>query len=197
MKTCFRSVPFGSAWINEWARFLLAWSRNPLRTGAVAPSSKGLSKKMATMAAPPLGTRVVELGPGTGVVTAALLKVGVREQDLVLVELDPQFALQLRERYPQATILEEDAITVVSRLAKSPDKQSTIVSSLPLFAFSKADRATFARCALKALLPDGKLVQFTYNLVSPIEQNQRIRVWKSRRIWRNIPPATVWAFGPK
>src|SRR4051812_50204730 len=47
---------------------------------------------------------VVELGPGTGAITNALIEHGVDQKRLVLVEYNPGFCALLRDRYPQAKV---------------------------------------------------------------------------------------------
>jgi len=75
----------------------------PLATGAVMPSGKPLARAMAKFVDPSLEGRVIELGPGTGAVTAALVEQGVDPVRLVLVEFNPTFCRLLRVRYPEAT----------------------------------------------------------------------------------------------
>src|SRR5262245_33098954 len=70
--------------------FFLAWVRNPLRVAAVAPSGPAASSLMAQEITAETGP-VIELGPGTGVFTRALLRRGVSQQDLTLVEYGSDF----------------------------------------------------------------------------------------------------------
>ncbi|MCT7376484.1 class I SAM-dependent methyltransferase [Chelativorans salis] len=178
-------------------RFLATWLRAPLRTGAVAPSSAALARTMAFAAAIRPGSRVLELGPGTGVVTKALLTAGVHEEDLILVEADAAFAGLLRQRYPAATVLEGDAFAAVSRLADAGTEFCAVVSSLPLFVFPKALRRKLALDAMRLLPPHGRLVQFTYGPISPVPREPEVTAQPSRRIWRNLPPAVVWTYQEK
>jgi phosphatidylethanolamine/phosphatidyl-N-methylethanolamine N-methyltransferase len=92
----------------EMALFVGAWLREPAATGAISPSGPSLARLM-TQALAPDGGPVVELGPGTGVFTRAMLARGLPEASLVLVERDAEFARRLRLRYPQATVLHMDA----------------------------------------------------------------------------------------
>ena len=69
---------------DDFGHFFKGWIRNPLAIGALAPSSKSLAKLMAKDVG--MGARVVELGAGTGTVTAALLASGVAPGNLHLVE---------------------------------------------------------------------------------------------------------------
>lgn len=88
-------------------RFLLAWLRAPLRIASITPSAPRLAglmtKEISTLTGP-----VLELGPGTGVFTAALLERGIAERDLTLVEYERDFATLLQDRFPDARVLQLD-----------------------------------------------------------------------------------------
>src|ERR1700693_3635413 len=83
----------------DGARFLKSWVARPLQIGAVQPSGRALARTMASYVDPALKGPVVEIGPGTGPVTAALLHRGVPAERLVLVEFNPEFCGLLRERF--------------------------------------------------------------------------------------------------
>ena len=74
---------------DDEVHFLRSWIEKPLTTGAVMPSSKVLARTMAAYVDPKSKGPVVELGPGTGAVTQALVEHGVDPARLVLVEFNP------------------------------------------------------------------------------------------------------------
>ena len=89
--------------------FLREWLANPQRTGSIAPSSPMLTSTMARWLPRDSESYVLELGPGTGAVTAALLKRGLREDRLIAIEHNPALAIHLRKRFPLALIITGDA----------------------------------------------------------------------------------------
>ena len=93
-------------------RFIRTWFEKPLAMGAVAPSGRVLARTMARYVDPNGKGPIIELGPGTGPVTDALIKNGVDPSRLVLVEFDPAFCRLLQERYPQATVVQGDAYSL-------------------------------------------------------------------------------------
>jgi Ribosomal RNA adenine dimethylase len=95
--------------LNDEVRFIRSWMEKPLAIGAVMPSSKVLARAMARYVDPEADGPVIELGPGTGPVTEALVAQGVAPERLVLVEFDPKFCDILRDRYPEATVVQGDA----------------------------------------------------------------------------------------
>src|SRR5689334_556399 len=114
--------------------FIRSWLEKPLSTGAVAPSGKILARTMAAYVDPEAEGPVIELGPGTGPVTEALVAQGVDPARLVLVEFNPTFCRLLRSRYPQATVVQGDAYglqRLLGSLMRTP--AAAVVSGLPLF----------------------------------------------------------------
>jgi phosphatidylethanolamine/phosphatidyl-N-methylethanolamine N-methyltransferase len=91
------------ATLNDSTLFLREWLANPQRTGAVAPSSPKLAAAMARWLPSDPESYVLELGPGTGAVTQALIQRGLREDRLVAIENNPKLARLLRKRFPAPT----------------------------------------------------------------------------------------------
>lgn len=177
-------------------RFLQSWIQNPLKTGAVSPSSPALARMMASYIDPRQDGPVIELGPGTGPVTKALLKRGIAPERLFLIEYNPEFCTLLRLRYPGVTVIQGDAYALPQTLAgKLPGPAAGIVSSLPLFTMPQPERHRMVNEAFDLSAPGAPFVQFTYAVVSPVPLIPgRIEGQRSPRVWRNLPPARVWAY---
>ena len=92
----------------DFVQFFRSWIADPLRVSAIAPSGEALARLITRDIAPDDGP-VLELGPGTGVFTKALLARGVSERDLTLVEYGSEFMRMLQFRFPQARVLWMDA----------------------------------------------------------------------------------------
>lgn len=190
------SAEVKQAKIDDDARFLKSWLDNPLKTGAVSPSSKALAKKMASYVDPTLSGPVIELGPGTGPVTDALIARGISEDRLVLIEFNPEFCVLLKKRYPRATVIEGDAYalgrTLMDRLAAPA---AALVSSLPLFTRPEKLRLALLREAFGLMRPGAPFIQFTYAAVSPMPKKaDGFDSHVSPRVWLNLPPACVWVY---
>jgi len=139
---------------------------------------------------------VIELGPGTGAITSALLHRGVDQKRLVLVEYNPGFCALLRDRYPQAKIVQGDAYTLRDTLWNVLAKPaSAVVSGLPLVTKPMSTRLKLIRDAFAALAPGAPFVQFTYSVAPPIPKSlPGVSTEASERIWMNLPPARVWVY---
>src|ERR1700675_1966024 len=87
--------------LDDEVRFLRSWIEKPLHMGAVMPSSRVLARTMAGYVDANGTGPVIELGPGTGAITNALIQRGIDQSRLVLVEYNPSFCALLKERYPQ------------------------------------------------------------------------------------------------
>jgi len=90
-------------------RFLRSLVTRPRAIGAIAPSSPALARKIAEQIDPTIPGSVLELGPGTGVITEALIARGISVDRLIAIEADPDLAKLMRERFPSLRIVEADA----------------------------------------------------------------------------------------
>jgi phosphatidylethanolamine/phosphatidyl-N-methylethanolamine N-methyltransferase len=182
--------------LDDEVRFLRSWIEKPLHVGAVMPSSRMLARAMAEYVDPKDTAPVIELGPGTGAITNGLIQRGVDPSRLVLVEYNPSFCALLKERYPQATIVQGDAYSLRDTLRnalKTP--ASAVVSGLPLVTKPMAVRLKLLREALALAAPNAPFIQFTYSVAPPIPKSlPGVRTQASERIWLNLPPARVWVY---
>ncbi|MDQ0392316.1 phosphatidylethanolamine/phosphatidyl-N-methylethanolamine N-methyltransferase [Labrys monachus] len=164
--------------------------------GSVTPSSRTLSRAIARAVNPQSPGPVIEIGPGTGPVTQALIERGIAEDRLVLVEYSPEFCDLLRRRFPKARIVQGDAYA----LAKTLDgmlsaKAAAVVCGLPLLTKPEPARLALLAQAFSLMQAGGPFVQFTYSLTSPMPLRNAFFTWKaSPRIWLNVPPARVWTY---
>ena len=177
-------------------RFIRSWLEKPLSTGAVAPSSKLLARTMAAYVDPQIAGPVVELGPGTGPVTEALVAQGIDPARLVLVEFNPTFCRLLRSRYPTATVVQGDAYGLQRVLGSVLQEQAAaVVSGLPLFTKPLKTRLRLMHDAFALMAEQAPFVQFTYAMVPPIPKGLKgVTTAASERIWMNLPPARVWVY---
>lgn len=181
---------------DDEVRFIRSWLERPLSTGAVTPSGKVLARAMASYIDPASDGPVVELGPGTGPVTEALVEAGVVPSRLVLVEFNPAFCRILRARYPDATLVQGDAYSL-RRLLETLllEPAAAVVSGLPLVTKPIRQRLRLIRDALDLMVPGAPFIQFTYSVAAPLPKGLGgFSVEASERIWMNIPPARVWVY---
>lgn len=182
--------------LDDEVQFLRTWLEKPLRVGAVMPSGKPLARRMAQCVDPESTGPVIELGPGTGPVTEALVQRGIDPKRLVLVEFDPDFCRLLRTRYPEATVVQGDAYRLrrlLDGIVREPS--AAVVSGLPLMTKPLRTRLRLISDAMALLKPGAPFVQFTYAVGSPIPKDLHgVSGVPSELIWLNVPPARVWTY---
>lgn len=176
-------------------RFLRGAIARPLSVGAVAPSSRALARAIAAEVDPDRPGRILELGPGTGVVTEALLDRGVAPERITAIEWDEDFARLLAARFPRAHIINGDAFDLRTTLRNGNGAAfAGIVSGLPLLNHPPTRRADLVEGALARLAHGAPFVQFSYGFTAPIPPPPGASVEMAAFVWRNLPPARVWVY---
>lgn len=183
----------------HWWTFFRQWLRNPGRTAAVAPSSAELAKAML-QELPDDARRVIELGGGTGAVTAALLEAGPGGDGLLVVELNEELHAHLHARFPGVRIVQGDA-RELPRIAADylvAGPADAIVSGLGLLSMPRETQRDVMAAAFACLRPDGRFVQFTYGPTAPVADDVAVelglQVRRGAFVLRNMPPATVYVY---
>lgn len=175
--------------------FLRNLRMRPRHTGALLPSGKALSRLMAKQVDISRDGPVLELGPGTGVFTKALIERGVAPERLILIEFNPAFVRHLRKRFPGVTVLHASAFDLAQiwreRGLPTP---AAIVSGLPLLNFPVELGTGLVSQCLELLPVGGSFAQFTYSQRPSVPAPAGAQVKLAGRVWRNIPPASVWRY---
>jgi phosphatidylethanolamine/phosphatidyl-N-methylethanolamine N-methyltransferase len=168
---------------------------NPREIGAACPSSPMLGRAMANALPMHLNGVVIELGAGTGTITAALLARGIPPEKLLVLERSANMVKHLREKFPQIQIIEGDAALLGDYLEKET-KVAAIVSGLPLRSLPPMMVKAIVNQINHLLRHDGVLIQFTYDLRGQWfeQQHKQFRRSQSSIVWRNLPPARVDVF---
>jgi phosphatidylethanolamine/phosphatidyl-N-methylethanolamine N-methyltransferase len=183
--------------LSDELRFIRNWFERPLTTGAVSPSGRALARQMARYVEPAAPGPVLDLGPGPGPVTAALVGRGIRPERLVLIEYNPDFVPLLLERYPGVRVIQGDAYHAREVTAGAlAQPLAAVVSSLPLLTRPLAERVGLIEECLALAAPGAPFIQFTYGLAPPVppEALPGCTAVGSPRVWWNMPPARVWVY---
>lgn len=151
---------------------------------------------------PSTACRVIELGGGTGVFTAALLEHGIRGDSLLVLELNQTLHQHLSERFSEAAVICGDARELPDIVARSGFANGgpvdAVLSGLGLLSMGAETQQAIVDAAFRVMSPEGRLIQFTYGPTCPIKSEVLEHLCLSARrasvTWRNVPPATVWVF---
>lgn len=176
-------------------RFFNAWRAKPLQIAALAPSGAALAALITREIFPETG-EVLELGPGTGVFTRAILARGVRASALTLIEHEAVFAQLLNDRFPEATVIQMDAAALAGDARFRTGNFGAVVSGLPLLSMSSRTVLRILAGSFRALGRGGAFYQFTYGPVCPVPRKILDRLGlKATRVGgtvANLPPARVY-----
>ena len=186
---------------NVW-RFFLHWIRKPRRIGAVIPSSASLAAAMAARIDTDAPGAVIELGGGTGCVTRAILSAGVKPENLIVVEREPEFCELIASAFPDTNVLCADACDLTALARRSgAARVKTVVSSLPLLSIKDSECRKILESAFSVLAPEGEFIQFTYGPAMPLSRaiadDLGIEGVRTEWVLSNFPPAAVWRFRRK
>jgi len=160
--------------------------------GAIWPSSPALAKAMARWLPENKDQFMLELGPGTGIVTHKLLAAGLPEERLVAVEKSERLADFLRERFPRARIICGDALELDWSLDGL--KFGAVFSSLPLKVFSGEQVQCISAAIHNVLLPGAHWVQYSYQLFNGSAPARSFFAADSEIVWQNLPPAKICVY---
>jgi phosphatidylethanolamine/phosphatidyl-N-methylethanolamine N-methyltransferase len=186
------AMPRGQENIIPYGVFLRGLLSNPRGVSAPTPSSPALADAIAAEIDPARPGLVLELGPGTGACTAALVRHGIAPRRILAIEQDAGFAASLRRGFPGADVRQGDALRFETYLP--PDAEiAGIVCGVPLLTFPVPLRQDLLARALAAQPPGGNFVQLSYSWRPPVPLDEGFRVTK-KIVWRNFPPAHVWTY---
>lgn len=145
--------------------------------------------------------RVIELGGGTGAVTAALLDAGIGGEGLLVVELNEELHAHLSARFPQVRVAQGDARDL-PRIAADYLREGpadAVVSGLGLLSMAHEAQRDVLSAAFACLRPGGRYIQFTYGPAAPVAEDVvaqlGLQVRRGAFVLRNMPPATVYVYG--
>lgn len=177
--------------------FLRGFVRNPAQVGSVVPSSRWLEQRLVRQAGIARARTVVELGPGTGGTTAALLQALPAAGRLLAIELDPEFHHHLRASLadPRLLLQQGSAERIADFLAAhhmpAPD---AVVSGIP-FSTMPADLSQrIAAAVAQVLRPGGHFV--AYQVRSHVAGFVAPYLGEPDKQWEmvNVPPVRVFTW---
>lgn len=178
----------------EHLHFLRALIARPKNVGAIAPSSPALTRAIAAQIDPASEGPVLELGPGTGVITEALIARGIAQTRIIAVEYDSDFAKLVASRFPRVNVVQGDAFNLDATLNDAGTSYAGIVSGLPLLNHPPERRNALIESVFARLAPGAPYVQFSYGMQPPVPAAKGFTVKRTAFIWRNLPPARVWVY---
>jgi len=189
--------------MSDTLRFLRAFAQRPFATGAIAPSSRHLAAEMVGEMGLRHAKTVVEIGPGTGALTRAILEEISPETLLLAVELNPDFAAHLQATLPARVKVVNGSGEHLDEYLRASGRATAdcVVCGLPWANFGRDLQRRLLEGVLKGLRPGGCFSTFTYMHAITLPYGRRFArmlrasftsVERSPLVWRNLPPAFVY-----
>ncbi len=181
---------------DEEIRFFKGWIDGPKSVGAILPTSAVTARRMASVINPASGLPVLELGPGTGIITKAIIERGVAAENIVSIEYSTDFYQHLKRTIPGVNFINGDAFDLDTTLGDWKDRKfDAVISAIPMLSFPMEKRIALLEDLLDRMPPGRPVVQITYSPVSPIDARpDRFHIRHLDFVVRNIPPAQLWVY---
>lgn len=181
---------------DEEIRFFKGWRSNMKAVGSIVPTSGITARRMASVVDPHSGLPVLELGPGTGVITKAILQRGVQPENLVSIEFSTDFYHHLVNTYPGVDFINGDAFDLDKTLGlRRNQKFDSVVSAVPLLNFPMHMRVSLIDDLLSRVPVGRPVIQISYGPLSPVvAMPDRYQISHYDFVVRNIPPAQLWVY---
>jgi phosphatidylethanolamine/phosphatidyl-N-methylethanolamine N-methyltransferase len=174
--------------------FLHSFIQRPKQVGSIVPSSRFLERRIVRAARAQYARVVVELGPGTGGTTRALLRAMPRDAHLLAIEINPRFADFLRGMGdPRLSVHQGTAAEIGQALeAHALPAPDSILSGIPFSTIERGVGRDILRSVHDVLQPGGVFV--AYQVRNRVEQLGR-EVFGRGRVQTeilNVPPVRVY-----
>ena len=176
-------------------KFVRGMIEGPKQVGAILPTSAVTAKVMASVIDPQSTLPVLELGPGTGAITKAILKL-VAPERLTSIEFSTPFFQHLSSTFPGVNFINGDAFDLETTLGPQKDQQfDCVVSAIPLLNFPMQQRIELIEDILTRIAPGRPVVQISYGPISPVAAKpESYTIRRLDFVVRNIPPAQIWTY---
>ena len=185
--------------MNENIQFLQAFLKNPLKVGAVAPSSPDLAWQMLEGILPDKDNIIIELGVGTGAITKYVREILPDSDSYLGIELDPRLVSSINTRYPEMNVVRGNACDLSEiHKASGLGKASYILCCLP-FVTLPEEVALKVLGEIEKYMSHGcmfRAFQYAHGYYTPaairLRKFMRDRYGFSKRsklVAKNVPPA--------
>lgn len=181
---------------NGHLAFLRGFLRNPAMIGSIIPSSRFLEQRLVETAGIAQCRMVVELGPGTGGTTRAILNALPRQSHLLAIEINPDFVSYLKaDPDPRLDIRLGSAEHLRTALAASDHgRPDAVVSGIPFSTMPAELGRKILRDIWGCLAPGGRFV--TYQLMSRVASLEPLLLGDPHIQIEllNVPPLRVYSW---
>ena len=178
--------------------FFKSFLERPMEVGSIIPSSRFLERRVARSARLDRARVVVELGPGTGGTTQALLRSLRPDAKLLAIEINPRLAERVRERISDPRLIvhcgsaEDIAGALAAHGLEAPD---AVISGIPFSTMPRPIALAILRSIQGCLAPTGCFVAYQVrDRVAVLAREVFGKPQHTELEVRNVPPMRVWRY---
>jgi phospholipid N-methyltransferase len=175
--------------------FLRGFLERPKEVGSIIPSSRWMERRITRTAELRTAKLAIELGPGTGGTTKALLQAMAPNAKLLAIEINPRFCDLLRETIddPRLIVHEGSAADISDALAKNDlDKPDVVLSGIPFSTMPTELGLSILRSVKESLAPKGRFVAYQFRDVVHTLGKQIFGAASVQLELLNVPPMRVY-----
>ena len=175
--------------------FLRGFLKRPKEVGSIIPSSRWMERRITRTAEIAQSKLIVELGPGTGGTTKALLQAMGPDAKLLAIEINPGFCQLLTDTIPDPRLIvhEGSAADIPEALTKhdlgAPD---VVLSGIPFSTMPKELGLSILRSVKDSLAPGGRFVAYQFRDVVHTLGKQVFGPASVQLELLNVPPMRVY-----
>lgn len=176
--------------------FFKGFLRRPGLVGALVPSSRFVERRLVNFADVSSARLVVELGPGTGGTTRAMLEALPQGGRLLAIEIDPVFAARLRALGDPRLIVHQGCAQDIGEALRAHDlpPPDAVVSGIPFSLMPPSMGQRVIRAVWSCLAPGGRFVAYQYRGQVATLANEMLGHPRSSFELFNVPPTRLFSW---
>ncbi len=144
--------------------FFRGFLKHPAEVGSLIPSSRFLERRIVDLARARTAKAIVELGPGTGGTTRALLRSMPSDASLLTIEINPRFHNIIAAIHDPRLIAHQgcagDLVDIVSGYGIDP--VDAVVSGIPFSIIKPEFGRSIIQSISELLTPEGRFVAYQF-----------------------------------
>jgi phospholipid N-methyltransferase len=185
--------------VNGHLVFLQEFLKHPLQIGSIIPSSRFLEQRIVKASGAASASVIVELGPGTGGVTRAMLRALPRQAKLLSIEINPHFNT-LVSRIDDSRLIAHlgsasELREIISKYDLDPP--DAIVSGIPFSTMSRSLGSQILEAVSSQLAPNGRFVAYQVNTHVATLCQPFLGSAQTSTEFLNIPPMRIFQWVKK
>lgn len=185
--------------VNGSLVFIQEFFKHPLQIGSIIPSSRYLERRIVEAAGVAAGEVIIELGPGTGGVTRAMLQAMPQHAKLLTIEINQKFNRMIRNIEDHRLIAHLGSASDLREIIATYrlDPPNAIVSGIPFSTMSRSTGSQILEIVASLLPPNGRFVAYQVNGHVATLCQPFLGPGESSMEFLNIPPMRIYQWVKK